>query len=213
MPPWRLKVYAEHIIEKNYKDRVDYIVQYCSDLDGGVMEKISVVLAVINILVSIGPILGIVLVHVSNPVEVIIPPEVQELTETLESFGETLQTIELSNVTYIPETRTLTLPFSITNELNIDLEVNNIEADIVCVEHGYTLGHAYLISPVKLESGEKSYLIVKSQWTVDAEQHIRSQHAGEGAIDINLVNFTVDINGMVVQTSQPITLTGIPIGA
>lgn len=177
------------------------------------MEKISVVLALINILVAIGPILGIVLVHVNDPVEVIIPPEVQELTETLGSFGETLQTIELSNVTYTPETRTLTLPFSITNELNIDLEVNNMEADVVCVEHGYLLGHAYLSGPVKLESGEKSYLIVKSQWSADAEQHIRSQHAGQDAIDINLVNFTVDIKGMVVQTSQPITLTNIPVGS
>lgn len=177
------------------------------------MEKISVILALINILVAAGPVLGMVAVHVSNPIEVILPPEVQELTETLGSLGETLQTIELSNVTYTQETHTLTLPFSITNELNIDLEVNNIEADIVCAEHGYTLGHAYLGSPVKLESGEKSYLIVKSQWTADAEQHIRSQHAGQDAIDINLVNFTVDIRGMVVQTSQPITLTGILIGS
>lgn len=180
-------------------------------LEGGRMEKISVILAVINILVAAGPVLGMVAVHVSNPIEVILPPEVQELTETLGSFGETLQTIELINVTYNPDTRTLTLLFSITNKLNIDLEVNNIEADVICTQHSYTLGRAYLSSPVNLESGKRSYLTVVSEWTADAEQHVRSQHAGQDTIDISLVNFTVNIRGMVVQTTQPITLTGIPI--
>ncbi|MEM1587269.1 MAG: hypothetical protein QXX99_06160 [Candidatus Bathyarchaeia archaeon] len=175
------------------------------------MEKISVILAVINILVAIGPITSMVVMHVSNPIEVIIPPELQ-LNEELGSFWETLQTIELINVTYAPDARTLTLLFSITSRLNDELDVNDIEADVVCVRHDYLLGHAHLISPVALEPGRTAFLTVQSQWTADAEQHIRSQHAGEGTIDISLVNFTMDIEGVMVQIGQPIILRNVPIG-
>ncbi|MEM2546466.1 MAG: hypothetical protein QXM37_02420 [Candidatus Bathyarchaeia archaeon] len=165
------------------------------------MEKITVVLAVVNILVAIGPLAGTVLVHVDNPIEVVIPPEVQE----------TLRTIELVNVTYDSETRTLTIIFGVTSRLNVNLEINNIEADVVCVTHGYLLGHAYLSSPVTLEPGRRSLLMVVSQWTVEAEQHIRNQHAGESTIDVDLVNFVVDVLGIVVRAGEPIRLKNVPI--
>ncbi|MCS7115388.1 MAG: hypothetical protein N0A00_08350 [Candidatus Bathyarchaeota archaeon] len=87
------------------------------------MEKISVVLALINIVVAIGPLAGTVLVHVGNPIEVVIPPEIQELNESMGAFSETLQTIELVNVAYDSETRTLTLNFRVTNRLNVDLRL------------------------------------------------------------------------------------------
>ncbi|MBS7606211.1 MAG: hypothetical protein QXR84_01935 [Candidatus Bathyarchaeia archaeon] len=177
------------------------------------MEKISVILAVINLLIIIGPIANMVLIHVDNPVEVIIPLELQRLNETMGSLGETLQTIELINISYFSETHTLNLFFSIINKLNIDLKVNNIEADVVCFEHGYPLGHAYLSSPVILEPNVRSYLVVTFQLTENAEQHIREQHAEKDKIDINLLNFTVDIEGIVIQSNQTITLRGIPFAS
>ncbi|MEM1539140.1 MAG: hypothetical protein QXK33_01840 [Candidatus Bathyarchaeia archaeon] len=177
----------------------------------GRMEKITVVLAVVNILVAIGPLAGTVLVHVDNPIEVVIPPEVQELNESMGSMAETLRTIELVNVTYDSETRTLTIIFGVTSRLNVNLEINNIEADVVCVTHGYLLGHAYLSSPVTLEPGRRSLLMVVSQWTVEAEQHIRNQHAGESTIDVDLVNFVVDVLGIVVRAGEPIRLKNVPI--
>lgn len=176
------------------------------------MEKISVILALINLVVAAGPLLGTVMIHVSNPIEVILPADVQKLGEAFESFGETLRKIELINATYDPEHRMLTLLFSVESSLNADLRINSISADVVCVMHGYTLGYAYLMTPATLMPHRRSYLVVQSQWTSEAEQHIKNQHNGEDTLDINLVNFAVDINGVVIRIGQPITITNIPIG-
>ncbi|MEM4474315.1 MAG: hypothetical protein QXY75_05010 [Candidatus Bathyarchaeia archaeon] len=177
------------------------------------MDKISIFLALINLIVATGPMLSILVIHISNPIEVIVPSEVQGLSETLGSFGGTLQTIELVNVTYNPDSRTITLLFSVISGLDIDLRIDSITADIVCATHGYTLGHASLMSPVTLVPHIKSYLTVQSHWTYEAEQHIKGQHNGESTINVNLANIAVNVDGVVIQTSQPVTLTNIPIGS
>lgn len=175
------------------------------------MEKVSIILALINLVVAAGPLLGIVMIHARNPIEVIVPSEVQELGEAFESFEETLKTIKHVNATYDPEHRTLTLLFSVESSLNVDLRINSIKADVVCVAHGYTLGYAYLTVPVTLAPHRKAHLIVQSQWVSEAEQHIKNQHGGEDSLEIHLVNFVVEINGVVIQIGQPVMLTRIPV--
>lgn len=178
----------------------------------GRMEKISLILAVINVLIIAGPTASMVAVHMDNPVEMVIPQEVQRLNEAMWSLSETLQSIRLISVTYVPETRTLILNFSVVNRLGTSLRINEIAADVVCVGHNYTLGRLHLSGPVELTPDRETYVVVNSRWTADAEQHIRSQHAGERFVDVNLVNFTVNVNGVIVQVGQPITIRGVPIG-
>lgn len=174
------------------------------------MEGLSVVLTITTILVVVVPIASVIVINMDNLMEVIIPPEIQNLLENLEDFMETLQTIELVNAIYNQNTHTLTLIFSLINHVDVDLQVNMMEADVVCAQHDYPLGNASLINPVELEAGEKTYLTVIFQCTAEAEQHITENHSGENTIDVDLVNFTVDINGITIQTSQRISLTNVP---
>jgi hypothetical protein len=108
--------------------------------------------------------------------------------------------------------RTFSVTVNFTNTLGLDgLTLNAVSADAQCSQHGYQLGTISLASPVTIDSGETAQITVTGAWTQDAENHVLTEHSGATSVDVNLVNLTVDVNGIVISESGPIAVGSIPI--
>ena len=107
--------------------------------------------------------------------------------------------------------RTFTLTVNYTNNLAYDLTLNNFTADVQLSQDNYPLGSVSLTNPVNLPAGQASLITVSGFWTQDAENHISTSFPGASSVDVNLVDTTVNVNGIIIQQSQPISVGNIPL--
>jgi LEA14-like dessication related protein len=139
----------------------------------------------------------------------IAPPEVQEL------ISEALNDVRVGNPnnpssgsilpqyvssTYDLATRTFTATFTMTNTLDVDISINDLSADVRCHSHSFQLGHAAIGNPVQLDPGETATFSVVFTWTQTAEEHFHVEHSGQTSINVDLVNLSVDVSGLSIET-------------
>jgi hypothetical protein len=180
------------------------------------MDKIRLLLTLITIAITLGPIAGIVIMYQNNLLELFIPPEINEIANNLMSGGGTNGTrLEPPTIVGLPQydeaSRTVTLTFQYKNTFTFDITVNSMSGSIVCDAHNFPLGKATLDKPVSIRAGETATITVLGTWTEEAISHFQTAHAGEKSIDIALVDLAVDIQGITIQTNQRITIPDVPI--
>ena len=73
------------------------------------------------------------------------------------------------------------------------------------------MGTISLAAPVTIIAGQTSEVTVAGVWTQDAENYVLNNYGGATSIDINLVNTTIDVNGIIIQETQPINIGNIPL--
>jgi hypothetical protein len=101
---------------------------------------------------------------------------------------------------YDVATRTVTVVLNFTNPLNITLTINQVSADVECHAHAFLLGHASIPSAVEIPPAQTVDLTVVFAWTEAAQEHILSAHKGESTINVDLVNITVNVSGVTIET-------------
>jgi hypothetical protein len=179
------------------------------------MDKVRLLLTVISILIVVVPILGIVLAYQNNLLGLIIPPEVNEITDNLmhggSSNGNGQEVPSQITTTYDPASRTFTLTFQYKNPFFFDVTINSMSGNIVCDTDNFPLGTANLADPVSLDAGETATLTVHGTWTEAAVSHFQTAHPGAKTINADLVDLVVDAQGIKIQTNQRIQLPNIPI--
>ena len=171
------------------------------------MQKVGLILILINILAIAGPLAGVAAVYYNNPTEMILPTEVEEaVTATIET-DDNIEMPQYIGSTYDTTSRTVTATFSFKNPFEFDLTVNTVSADVECATHSFSLGHAQLRNPVTIDAGTTATITVVFAWTQTAENHFRAEHSNEENIGINLVNLGLDVSGIEVETPEKISLT------
>src|SRR5512139_3929826 len=133
------------------------------------MQKVGLVLILINILAIAGPIAGVAAVYYNNPVEMIIPADVEEAVTAAIETDETLELPQYIDSTYDTDSRTVTATFSFKNPFEFDLTVNTVSADVECATHSFSLGHAQLSNPVTIPADTTATIAVVFAWTQTAE--------------------------------------------
>jgi hypothetical protein len=98
--------------------------------------------------------------------------------------------------------RTVTIVLNYTNPFDYDLMIDSISADIECSLHGFTLGHASLVEPTNIPAGATSAVIIQCDWTQEAVDHFHAEHAGATRLAAKVVNVTIEVNGIAVQSDQ-----------
>jgi len=171
------------------------------------MQTVGLVLILINILAIAGPVAAVAAVYYNNPVDMIIPNEVEDVvTSTIETDAN-IEMPQYIDSTYDTASRTVTATFSFKNPFEFDLTVNAVSADVECVTHSFSLGHAQLSNPVTINAGTAATINVVFVWTQTAENHFLAVHSNEENISINLVNLWLDVSGIEVETPEKISLT------
>ena len=141
--------------------------------------------------------------------------KIMAITTTI-TITATIIQAELINPVFVgaqinSEARTFTVTVNVTNSFSYDLTLNSINATVESSQDNYQLGTISLTTPVTILTNQTSAVTVSGAWTQDAENYVLNNYGGATSIDVNLVNTTVDVNGIVIQETQPINVGNIPL--
>jgi hypothetical protein len=175
------------------------------------LDKIRLILTVITIAINVVPVAGILLVYQNNLPGLVVPPEIDKITNGGFITEETLEPPVFVDSQYNVTSQTVTLTFQFTNPFNFDVTINSMSADIQCDAHNFPLGHATLNNRVNIRASETATITVLGTWTQDAINHFQTAHTGAQSIDVELVGLTINVNGINVQTNEHIKISNVPI--
>jgi hypothetical protein len=171
------------------------------------MDKVRLLLTLVTIAIVVVPIVGMLLAYQNNLLGLFIPPEVNEIAEDLAGGGGPNGSgleppTMVGEPEYNPDSQTFSATFQFKNSFFANLTIKSLSGNIVCYEHGFTLGNASLSKPVSIDRGETGTLTVLGTWTDEAINHFKNEHADEEFVDVVLVNMAVDISGIQLQMGQ-----------
>jgi hypothetical protein len=183
------------------------------------MQILGLILILINVGAIVGPIAGVVIVYRSNLQELVVPPEVQEIVDqTIKSFtssnpnnpsgnpdepsGGNLALPMYVSSSYDPVGRTVTAIFNFTNPFNFSISINEVSADVQCHAHSFMLGHAAMNNPVEVPPMQTADITVIFAWTEAAQEHFQTAHAGQTTINVDLLNITLNVSGIGIETPE-----------
>jgi hypothetical protein len=176
------------------------------------MDKMRLILTLISIAITVGPIAVMLIAYQDNLLGLFIPPGVNEIADNLMSGGGGgLEAPTQLNSTYDASSRTVTLTFQFKNPFNFPVTVNSMSGSIVCDKHNFPLGNATLKKPVSVGAGETATITVLGSWTEEAIDHFQTAHAGEKKTTVDLVNLAMDVSGIKIQTNERIQIPDVPI--
>jgi len=197
------------------------------------MHALSVVLLLISIGTIVGPIGAVAIIYRDNLVQLVVPPQINNLingnNNVMQDNGNNNNNNDNGNngnnnsgggglinpvfvgAQIISEARAFTVTVNVTNSFSYDLTLNSINATVESSQDNYQLGTISLTTPVTILANQTSAVTVSGAWTQDAENYVLNNSGGATSIDVNLVNTTVDVNGIVIQETQPINVGNIPL--
>jgi hypothetical protein len=106
--------------------------------------------------------------------------------------------------------KTFSVTVNVTDFLNYDLTLNTISATVVNSDDENKLASVYLANSQTIAAGQSALVTVSGKWTQAAEDYYYS-HPDAESINVKLTDIAIDVNGITVQTSQPIDIGTIPL--
>lgn len=188
------------------------------------MQLVGVILMLITIGTTVGPIGAVVVMNSDDLTQVVIPPEIKDIFSGDSSLlapilsgesGEGDFNIGLIMPKFVSSTfdeaaQTFSVTVNVTNILNYDLTLNALTATVTATQGGAELATVQLSNPVTIPAGEWSMVTVSGTWTQAAEDYYNN-NSSASSINVTLASAAIDVNGIVVQMSEPIVIGDIPL--
>jgi hypothetical protein len=174
------------------------------------VRKPRLILALVSILIIVGPLGATLLVYSGNLSGVFTPSNVNNLTNMLSTQGA----IGMPNVTNSwcnLTSRTFCLLFNFTNPTPTDLTINAISTNLTDHSDGYPLGTITLANPVTATANETVTFQMTTTLTEEATGHIATAHAGASSFDIDLSNANIDYAGITLQMNGTSIINNVSI--
>jgi hypothetical protein len=184
------------------------------------MKKVKIILTLLTIIITVAPIAVQVLAYQDNLLGLIIPPEITNLMNGSNNnggIGEVANTpfqppAISGEPQFFPDNNTVKFTYNFTNPLNTQITVKTLEAEIVCHEHGFTLG-TVAIDPTTLAPGQTVDITAFGVLSPEALAHIITQHPGQSSINCDFKDLNVDMAGVTIQMDQQQNIGQIPFPA
>jgi hypothetical protein len=187
------------------------------------MRLISVILFIISVGLIVGPVGAVVYTYREDLSGLVIPSQLKDLLQgDTSSFlnganndgdsflGGLIEPVFVGS-TVDSQTRTFTMTVNITNNFTYDLTLNSLSADVKSTQDNYHLVTISLSKPVTMISGEASTVTVNGQWSQEAEALFLNNYSQELSIDVALDNIIIDLNGIIVESTEPFPIGNIPL--
>jgi hypothetical protein len=192
------------------------------------MQAVGIILVLISIGTIVAPIGVVAYTYRDNLLQLVVPPQLDDVMNggIFSNNVTNINNSDLGNSTDLNSgfvapvivnqqidkvARTLTLTVNFTNTFTFNLDLNQFSADVVCSQHNFQLGSVQLSNPVVIDAGQTAQLFITGAWSQDAENHFTSDHPGAASIDVKLVNITIDVNGITIQQTEPVSIGSVPI--
>lgn len=199
------------------------------------MQKLAIILTLIDIALIVGPIAGTALLYSNDLQGMVIPTELNEVINpgssdgggngglldllnpdsklTLDNSTQNQLQISPPVVTEVDfNARSVTFSFNFTNPLPLDFTLQDLNGTVQCKEHNFVLGTAVLNGTVPVKASATTTVSVTFRWTQEGENHYLSAHTGDSTIDVQLINTKVNLSGIEITIAEPIDVPGVPLG-
>ena len=187
------------------------------------MRLISVILFIISVGLIVGPVGAVVYTYREDLSGLVIPSQLKDLLQgDTSSFlndanndgdsflGGLIEPVFVGS-TVDSQTRTFTMTVNITNNFSYDLTLNSLSANVESTQNNYHLVTISLSEPVTMISGKASTVTVNGQWSQEAEALFLNNYSQEPSIDVALDNIIIDLNGIIVESTEPFPIGNIPL--
>jgi hypothetical protein len=185
------------------------------------MQLVGVILMLITIGTTVGPIGAVVVMNSDDLTQVVIPPEIEDIfsgdssllapiLSEEDDFNIGLIMPKFVSSTFDEAAQTFSVTVNVTNILNYDLTLNALSATVTATQGGAELATVHLSNPVTIPAGEWSMVTVSGTWTQAAEDYYNN-NSSASSINVTLASAAIDVNGIVVQMSEPIVIGDIPL--
>jgi hypothetical protein len=190
------------------------------------LQAVGIILLLISIGTVVGPIGAVVIMYRDNLIEIVIPTQIVDLmngnSSILQGNSPVINSTGNSTLdSYLPPfsadfqidnvSRTFIVTVNFTNLFNFDLTVNEVSAEVICTQHSYPLGNVGLDGVVAATAGETAHMRLSGSWTDEARNHIHNEHPDATSIEASLINLSINVNGIVIQESGPVSIGSIPL--
>jgi hypothetical protein len=166
------------------------------------MSKVKLFLTILSIIIAVTPITIQAIIYHDHPVDLFIPPTIADLFEGGVTDLYDADVIELVVASFslpiltgdpcLLQNGTILLTYTFTNPLDGKITISSIDAEIVCIDHGYTLGKVF-IEPVALAANQTLDIDVYCILSSQAIEHIATKHQGQDKISAEFKNFKVEL--------------------
>lgn len=185
------------------------------------MQLVGVILLLISIGTTVGPIGTVVVLNSDDLTQIVIPPEIKGILNGESSliapilseegdFNIGLIVPKFVSSTFDTTANTYSVTVNVTNILNYHLTLNSLDVTIIATKDSAELATVHLSNPVTIPAGDWSMVTVSGTWTQAAEDYYIN-NPDASSIDVTLASATIDVNGIVVQISEPIVIGDIPL--
>jgi hypothetical protein len=193
------------------------------------MQLVGVLLFLISVGTVVGPIGAVAVMNHNDLTQLVISPDVKSLISGDNNIlpdnnqngnngdngnggdnsgGMGLLTPQFVNVQIDQVQKTFSLVVDVTNNFKYDLTLNQLTANVQNAADNQMLGSITLGNSVSITVGQTSEATVLGTWTSEAETLVTS---GASSVDINLINLTLDVNGLIIQLTEPQHVGNIPL--
>jgi LEA14-like dessication related protein len=169
------------------------------------MEIIRVLLVLTSLGITLGPIAAGIIIYRDNLTALIVPENQNLMAESPK--------IEYVDARYDAAAKEVLFRFNVTNPYNITITLDSLSADLQCSDHQVPLGSISVSDAAKTVPAESSALIeIIATYTPQGENHVETSHAGQTSIYVDVVNLTIDVQGINVQYQGRIDHVGpVPV--
>jgi hypothetical protein len=187
------------------------------------MQIIGVVLLLISVGLIVAPVGAVVVIYRDDLTGLVIPPEIKEVMNGDTSFilndnvrsvdgGDNVNSVfdNFVTPTFVSATvdqsaNTFSVRINVTNPLDYDLTLNTFNVDVQSPD-GQQLAAIKIANPFIMPAGQSSIIQVDGTWTQAGESYVTA-HFLDSSITIAIANMVVDVNGIKVERSEPLTVT------
>lgn len=200
------------------------------------MQVVGVLLTFLSIGLIVAPVGAVVVIYRDDLTGLVVPPELKgavngdasfilnDDVKSITGYGDSDPNDILNGFvtpTFVDaqvdeSARVFTVRVNVTNPLNYDLTLNSLSTDVQSVE-GQTLAHVDVAQPITMPSGQSTIISVQGSWTQAGDSFI-TQHWSDTSVTVALANIVVNVNGVSVERSEPltvslpVTLSGVLVG-
>lgn len=181
------------------------------------MYKVKLALSILTILLTIGPLLGVVYVYRDNLVGVVMPPETpgqfsitnSDIANFNFSALEEMNPIEpVCDPTFNTTTGHFVYDLNLTNPLPDPISIDAFSADIR-TNTGELLGTIQMPTGLHLESGESGIIDIQGNLDPQLIQDYMEQHGNNASVSVE--NITLTIGGIALHLDELPGFGNIPL--
>jgi hypothetical protein len=169
------------------------------------MDKVKLVLTLISVAITVGPIAAGLLMYRDNLLNLVLPSNLQD---TVHSFTSDKPEVKITGNPTINRTeRTVSFQYEITNPYGFDMVLNELTSNVVCANHtGVMFGHATVLgAPITIQAKSTRELSILMTYTKEGESHVKDLelHPPQSKIYVYLTDLKVNIQGITISLEEP----------